>query len=394
MPFDLFLLLWALLGHVALWVGLLNRAHAVGLNRRLVGCVNVVAIGLLLLSPVALVAIVWFGSERLPIAWPLAGGSRWLLLYLVPCWFVAVATAIAWLARRILQGQSRLLRDNHSTTINVAARLGSRPISGFFGRTLDWFPGNESLTLRLQEKTLELARLDPALDGLSILHLTDFHFNGLVQSAYFEQVVELALEMRPDLIALTGDFVDGAEHIDSLPAALGKLHAPHGVYFVLGNHDFFSGEVPRLRQTLERAGFISLGGRWQTLEIRGRTLLLAGHELPWIGPAPDLAAAPATGPDGSRPLRLLLAHTPDAWRWACRNDFDLMLAGHTHGGQACLPWFGPIFCPSRHGVALASGVFLKRPTLLHVSRGLSGEIPLRWNCPPEATKLIVRSPAR
>ena len=139
---------------------------------------------------------------------------------------------------------------------------------------------------------------------------------------------------------------------------LGKLHAPHGVYFVLGNHDSFTGEVPRLRKTLQQAGFIDLGGRWQTLEIRGRTILIAGHELPWIAPAPDLSNAPPAGPDGSRPLRLLLAHTPDAWRWARRGDFDLMLTGHTHGGQLCLPGFGPIFCPSRHGVALAAGVFL------------------------------------
>jgi uncharacterized protein len=388
----MFLLLWALLGHVILWVGLLNRAHAVGMNRRLVGWVNVVGVGTLSLTPIAAVALFWFGAPHWSFAWPPADGSRWLLLYLVPCWFVAVTASLAWLLRRVLQGQSRLLRANHSTTIDVAARLGRRPVSGFFGRALDWFPGNQCLTVRLQEKTVEIARLDPALDGLSILHLTDFHFNGRVQPAYFQQVVELACEMRPDLIALTGDFVDDADQIASIPAVLGKLHAPHGVYFVLGNHDFFSGEVPRLRQTLEQAGFIDLGGRWRLLEIRGRTILLAGHELPWIGPAPDLSAAPPAGPDGSRPMRLLLAHTPDAWPWASSHDFDLMLAGHTHGGQICLPWFGPIFCPSRHGVALASGVFRKRPTVLHVSRGLSGEIPLRWNCPPEAAKLILRGP--
>jgi hypothetical protein len=74
-----------------------------------------------------------------------------------------------------------------------------------------------------------------------------------------------------------------------------------------------------------------------------------------------------------------------------RNDFDLMLSGHTHGGQVCLPIVGPIFCPSNSGVEMASGVFYKLPTVIHVTRGLSGEFPLRWNCPPEVAHLILRS---
>ena len=75
------------------------------------------------------------------------------------------------------------------------------------------------------------------------------------------------------------------------------------------------------------------------------------------------------------------------------HDVDLMLAGHLHGGQIRLPWIGPILSPSRQGVRYASGVFQSPPTTLHVSRGLSGELPIRLNCPPEVTELVLHGPA-
>jgi predicted MPP superfamily phosphohydrolase len=89
-------------------------------------------------------------------------------------------------------------------------------------------------------------------------------------------------------------------------------------------------------------------------------------------------------------LHVLLAHSPDQFKWARRRDFDLMLAGHTHGGQICLPVIGPIHCPSWHGVKYASGVFFEPPTVMHVSRGVSSELPIRLNCRPEVTKLVLR----
>jgi len=88
---------------------------------------------------------------------------------------------------------------------------------------------------------------------------------------------------------------------------------------------------------------------------------------------------------------LLLSHAPDQLTWARRFDFDLMLAGHTHGGQIRLPLLGPIVSPSRLGTQYASGTFEREPTVLHVSRGTSSFMPLRWNCPPELAVLELRS---
>jgi predicted MPP superfamily phosphohydrolase len=246
------------------------------------------------------------------------------------------------------------------------------------------------LIVHFHDKSLALPRLDPALDDLSILHLSDLHFTGRLGKEFFREVMRLAIESPPDLIAITGDFVDNAACIDWIPETLGLLTAPHGVYFVLGNHDPRMRQVPRLRQALTDAGFIDLAGRWLELEINGRPVVLAGNEMPWLPPAPDMTNCP-TEFGGVRPLRLLLAHTPDQLAWARRHDFDLMLAGHTHGGQVCLPGIGPIFCPSRFGLKYAAGVFHEPPTVLHVSRGIAAETPSRWNCPPEVALLKLRA---
>lgn len=115
--------------------------------------------------------------------------------------------------------------------------------------------------------------------------------------------------------------------------------------------------------------------------------MLAGDETPWIGQQPDLANS------AQSLFRILLSHTPDNIAWALNNQVDLMISGHTHGGQIRLPVLGPIHCPSRYGLQFSAGEFWLDPTLLHVSRGLSGREPIRYGCRPELTRLILRAPA-
>jgi predicted MPP superfamily phosphohydrolase len=126
------------------------------------------------------------------------------------------------------------------------------------------------------------------------------------------------------------------------------------------------------------------------LDVAGVDVVVAGNELPWFVPAADMENCPRRSADRQQ-LRILLSHSPDQFGWARRWDFDLMLAGHTHGGQVCLPLVGPIFAPSWHGVKHAGGTFYTAPTLMHVSRGISAELPIRINCLPEVTKLVLRT---
>jgi predicted MPP superfamily phosphohydrolase len=243
--------------------------------------------------------------------------------------------------------------------------------------------GNEILSLDVTERAIDVPRLPPALDGLSLVHLSDFHFTGRVAMDYFREVVRHSNELDPDLVAVTGDLVDRPRCIDWIPETLGRLRARYGVYFVLGNHDARV-DLHRLKAVLGQCGLVHLGGRWIEIQVRSERVVLAGNELPWLPPAADLADCP---PRQGGPLRILLAHTPDQLDWARRADADLLLAGHMHGGQICLPLIGPIFSPSRLGVTHAAGLFYAPPTILHVSRGVSAEVPVRLNCPPEITLL-------
>jgi uncharacterized protein len=250
-------------------------------------------------------------------------------------------------------------------------------------------PGNECLRLELAELDIQLPRLPPALDGLSIVHFSDLHFTGRVGKSYFQQLVRLSNELQPDLVAITGDLVDQAPYISWIPETLGQLTSRYGVYCVFGNHDLRVDTV-QLAHALEQNGLIHLGGRWLQVEVRGVPVVLAGNELPWLAAA-DVTDCP---PRGQTPLRIVLAHSPDQFRWARAWDADLLLAGHTHGGQIRLPLLGPIFSPSWHGVRYAAGLFHVPPTVMHVTRGVSCELPIRWNCPPEMSRIVLHKASR
>jgi predicted MPP superfamily phosphohydrolase len=157
------------------------------------------------------------------------------------------------------------------------------------------------------------------------------------------------------------------------------------VYFILGNHDAFI-DVERTRGLLIDAGMTCLSGRWLRAEWNGAFVTLGGNELPWLRPAPRLEDLPPRRSDEGE-FRLMLCHTPDQFGWCRRADADLALAGHTHGGQVQLPLLGVVASPSLYGTRYACGVFRRGPTVLHVSRGVGGETPLRWRCRPEIALL-------
>jgi predicted MPP superfamily phosphohydrolase len=238
--------------------------------------------------------------------------------------------------------------------------------------------------LHVHEKTIGHPRLPESLDRLSIAHLSDLHLSGAITRPFFEHVVERANQLEPDIVALTGDIIDTDRCLDWLPHTVGKLKSRYGSFFILGNHDLRLPDTGALRSALTDVGLVDLGGRWQVIEGMGEQVLIAGNEWPWFGPRPDPPAA-------TRTFRILLSHSPDQIRWARRHSFDLMLAGHTHGGQIRLPILGPILAPSLHGVKYACGVFEEAPTCLHVSRGISSLEPIRFNCPPELTKLVLKA---
>jgi predicted MPP superfamily phosphohydrolase len=252
-------------------------------------------------------------------------------------------------------------------------------------------PGNQALQLHVHRKSVEVPRLSGDLDGLSIAHLSDLHFTGQMKKEFYQRVVARANEFDADLVALTGDLVDKSRCIEWIPDTLGRLRARFGVFFVLGNHDLRVRDLQRLRESLTDSGLTDLSGRWLRRSVRGEPVVLAGNEMPWIPPITDLTDCPVES-DGKRNLRIALCHDPDQIGWAQAWDIDVMLAGHTHGGQICPPFVGPVVTPSRRGLSRIAGAYREGPTLLHISRGLAGTRPLRINCPPELTMLVLKSP--
>lgn len=389
---NLFLLLLALSGHVFLWVALVNRLHAVAIPHRVIRVLTAICFACLALVPVGFGW--WFVSAGIAV---LGGLHRRQIpaaavFYLGACWAAAAVTIFWWVWRVATRRSPAVLRWHRTRSLETDDDLRSVDSAGCAHHFLVHLPGNEILQLEVTQRAIDVARLAPALDGLSIVHLSDFHFTGRVGKAYFQQIVRHSNRMEPDLVAITGDVVDKPEYIDWVPDTLGRLRSRFGVCFVLGNHDLRV-DTDRLRRTLADSGLVDLGGRWIQLEIRGEPVVLAGNELPWIAPAADMTNCPQRSGDGG-PLRIVLSHSPDQLDWARAQDADLLLAGHTHGGQIRLPLIGAIFAPSADGVKYASGVFYTPPTVLHVTRGVSGQLPVRLNCPPEMAHLVLRAVKR
>lgn len=376
------------LGHFAACIFVINRLHATALPYAFMKAIDVVWYATLFGVPSALAYHLWLGRPpqlllQNPIVQLMVGA------YTFGCCGGGIVAIPAWLRHLTDSGTTSRLNSNHTRQVDVTQRLGHRPTGTWSTDLLSRIPTNQVFQLHVQQKVVQLPRLSRALDGLTITHLSDLHFTGQITRPFYELIVDEANSLDADLVVISGDIIDKQECLPWIPEVLGRLRSRHGAFFVLGNHDLRIRDELGLRDELGRAGLIDLGGRWQLIEIHQQPILLAGNELPWFAPAADLKGAPRP-PAHGRVLRIAVAHSPDQYLWAQSYDFDLMLAGHTHGGQIRFPLIGPVFSPSRFGVKYCAGTFYEDPTLMHVSRGIAGTRPLRFNCPPELTRLTLR----
>jgi predicted MPP superfamily phosphohydrolase len=303
------------------------------------------------------------------------------LVYMSVC-AVAVAVGAVVLFARHLNSVPAVLRSNHTSTHDAIKHLNRVPAPRTLAGRVARIPGNENFRVDFRTVDVTIPQLPKSLDGLSILHLTDLHFVGTPDRSFFEWAAALCDEMKPDIAAITGDIADRVELLDWLPTSLARINAPLGRFFVLGNHDLDCAP-DEIRAAMQQIGWTYLGSRTHTITHNGASILLAGSELPWAGEHPHVEDDART----TSGLRILLTHLPQEVWWARRHHFDLALAGHLHGGQIRFPLFGPII-----GGRLASGLFHLEPTVLHVGRGLGALAPLRFGCPPDAVKLVLRSP--
>lgn len=245
----------------------------------------------------------------------------------------------------------------------------------------------ERLWVRVTHQRIAVADLPPSLDGLRILQLSDIHHGPWMGREQVSRVLQQAAAIPCDLIALTGDYVHGEEGprlLEWVIPALSRLRAPLGIHAVLGNHDHYAGGV-RARELLVDAGISRVHSRFAIERDDGR-LWIAGTGDLWedyVAIDRLLAGVPDTEP------RIVLAHNPDTADSNFTSRVDLMLSGHTHGGQVRLPIAGALALPIRNR-RYASGLVATERTQLFVSRGIGWTtLPVRFNCPPEIAVLTL-----
>jgi len=249
---------------------------------------------------------------------------------------------------------------------------------------------------RLVTRRSPIADLPESLDGLRVLHLTDPHLGPFVPETYLRRVVCACNELEPDLVLLTGDYVyNSPRFIPRAAAILGELRGRLGVVGVLGNHDHWEGG-PASARALSAAGvrmvdndrvWLTAEGLFDGIPVDGSVLSIAGVGDLWAGQHDD--ASVLRGNDRTIPT-LLLSHNPDfAEEEAARAPelrVDLMLSGHTHGGQVAIPGRGPHMVPSAYGLKYASGLVQGPAFPVYVSVGVGvGSLPVRLGVRPDVT---------
>jgi predicted MPP superfamily phosphohydrolase len=244
--------------------------------------------------------------------------------------------------------------------------------------------------LAVERHEIFLRRLPRALDGLRIVQLSDIHNGPFTAPGQIERAVEVANSLQPDIIALTGDYVSHErEYAAPCAELMGRLRARCGVFAILGNHDHWT-DAALITDLFRAEGIrvlVNEGMRFEHPDRPGASFWLAGVDDTMVG-LEDLPLALA----GSREdeLKLLLAHNPMILRRAARAGVDLILSGHTHGGQ--VTWRSESSPSGRPRRRLLRGLGRQGATQIYVSRGLGTVVlPVRYGCLPEVSLLELRS---
>lgn len=245
----------------------------------------------------------------------------------------------------------------------------------------------EPYMLVVEHHQIHLRRLPKELDGFRIVQLSDIHHSSFTSREVIERAVETANRLQGDIVALTGDYIS-KERSFAAPCAemLGHLRARHGVYAVLGNHDHWV-DAPLLTDLFRAEGIKVLINEGMRFEHKGAAFWLAGVDDTMVG-LEDLPLALAGSSESE--MKLLLAHNPIILRRAARAGVDLVLSGHTHGGQVTLR--SEKSASGRPRRRLLRGLARQGATQIYVSRGLGTVVlPIRYGCPPEVSLLELRA---
>ncbi|MBO0720241.1 MAG: metallophosphoesterase, partial [Blastocatellia bacterium] len=230
---------------------------------------------------------------------------------------------------------------------------------------------------------VKLTNLPAEFSGMTIAHMSDIHHGRFTDLAYIDDCVQIVNGLKPDLVALTGDFTfGGRRYIGPCVEVLKGLEARAGIYAALGNHDHYVG-ARAVARALKNEGIKLLIDEVDCIELGGSRLWLLGVDDLWCGQTDINRLMKGLPPDEPK---VVLSHNPDfIEEFAAREkQIDLMISGHTHGGQIRFPLIGAPQISSDYGQRYAIGLNRKGSMQVYTTRGIGTIIvPARLNCPPE-----------
>jgi uncharacterized protein len=242
---------------------------------------------------------------------------------------------------------------------------------------------------------MPLPHLAAVFDGFRVVQISDLHFGGWMKRERLAHVIDLVKDLKPDLVVMTGDHVDGdvwtpelEASMDDYVAEMSRLTAEFPVLGILGNHDHWT-DAAKVRSMLDRSNFIELKNDAYYFEKDGERLHIAGVDDIWVG-EDRLDEVLAKVPESS--AAILLAHEPDFADTSSETGrFGLQLSGHSHGGQMVVPFHGAVFTPYL-GVKYPSGMYKVGDMWQYTNRGVGMADPaIRINCRPEITVFTLQA---
>jgi predicted MPP superfamily phosphohydrolase len=393
--------LWLVLVCCALAIGIIGTRHRLFAHS----------------SALAVLAGLWFSSAFMAyLAVKMVAGLQRVWIWLHRRWVVAPASITSNERVRVavdVEGADAPIdparRHFFQTAMFVACAIP------FVGAAYGF--AAERLRYRVERIEVPVPGLDPLLDGLRIAQLSDIHIGGYMPPDQVRRAVEMANELGPEIAVVTGDFITGAnDPLEDCIAELARLRAPLGVWGCNGNHEIYAGAEDEAAQLFRSAGMRLLRQERAEVRWRGQPLNLigvdyqrqrtpGGHRLQMLRGVEKLVRRDAPN--------VLLSHNPNAFPRAAELGIELMLAGHTHGGQVQVEILDRQWSPARFITPFVAGLYRRPlgaaaaseesngpsvqvapniiPSHLYVNRGL-GTIgaPVRIGVPPEITLLVLR----
>jgi uncharacterized protein len=305
------------------------------------------------------------------------------LVYLLAATFM---WAIYWTLGRIRKHFAAPTNAARRQALNAAGNLAmAAPLAAFgYGALI------ERTRFRVREVDAVLPGLPPGLDGLRILQLSDIHMGPFLSESDLARVVDMGMELKPHLAVITGDLISTrGDPLDACIRQLARVKADAGVFGCMGNHEHYARAEDYTEQAAARAGIRFLRGHSQQLQFGGATLNLAGVDHQSSTRKGYLVGAERMVVPGA--FNLLLSHNPAVFPVAARQGYNLMLSGHTHGGQINVEIYDQSITPARFFTRYIYGLYHVQGAAAYVTRGIGTiAIPVRIGAPPEVTVIRLR----